>query len=284
MLCCGVDANGAGVWAWRVVFLSNFLGTIVSAYLMTDERLADLYVIHFLLMLLAGVWWFSFIMCLYVPPGYVVETASASAPTPYAQALEVIGQYSGDASSILPIVCHSCHVRRPLRSKHCRNIRRCVHRFDHHCPFVGNTLGRDNYRYFVLLIYTHMLFSLLFQFTAIISIWRGPSTWSFIFFCLYLLLWMGAIFSLVHYHTGLLINNMTTNEHMGVGKYSYFRNRHNNFDNPFSKGNAWDNILDSIFPTNNIYYTREEVTGEPPLSADMPDEELHLTETSRLIA
>ena len=38
----------------------------------------------------------------------------------------------------LPL-CHSCHIARPHRSKHCRVLNRCVVMFDHHCPFVGES-------------------------------------------------------------------------------------------------------------------------------------------------
>lgn len=44
-------------------------------------------------------------------------------------------------------LCHSCHIAKPLRSKHCRITRACVLGFDHHCPFVGNTVGLYNVRY-----------------------------------------------------------------------------------------------------------------------------------------
>ncbi|KAG2182832.1 hypothetical protein INT44_005813 [Umbelopsis vinacea] len=68
-----------------------------------------------------------------------------------------------------PRFCKTCNVFKPPRSHHCSACRRCVLKMDHHCPWIANCVGYDNYGHFLrFLIYV----DLATLYVLILLIWR----------------------------------------------------------------------------------------------------------------
>lgn len=156
--------------------------------------------------------------------------------------------------------CFSCKIFRPPRASHCSICDNCVERFDHHCPWVGNCVGKRNYRYFYLfLISLASLCIFLFgcavshlvllakeedtyakKGTFIQAIRDSPASIVVVVICFFSV-W--SIIGLAGFHTYLTSTNLTTNEDI-KGAYSSKRN-HDNF-NPFSRGGLVQNCLDVL--------------------------------------
>ena len=150
-LFCGSNEQEITAWPWRIVFVSNFAGSVVSFTLAMSEVLSDLSTLHLTTSIVQAMWWISFSLCLFKSPAFVRDgpthgqpktkgegsasnsssssssrNAGASEVLSYSALLDAIATSTGDESR--PQLCHSCHVVRPLRSKHCKIQRRCVHR------------------------------------------------------------------------------------------------------------------------------------------------------------
>ncbi|KAI1233612.1 hypothetical protein IHE44_0004048 [Lamprotornis superbus] len=82
-----------------------------------------------------------FLLCSRANPGTVTKSNAASLVKVYA--------YDGVLFQ-RGLVCPTCTVEKPARSKHCSVCRTCVHRFDHHCVWVNNCIGASNAAVFLL--------------------------------------------------------------------------------------------------------------------------------------
>lgn len=71
--------------------------------------------------------------------------------------------------------CPSCCLYKPPRTHHCSRCKRCVLKYDHHCPWIGQCVGFFNYKLYLLFVwYTH-LFTVFITFTLGGSVLRRVS-------------------------------------------------------------------------------------------------------------
>lgn len=90
-----------------------------------------------------------------LPYLYLYLSASSSStitPASHRQAMQV---YPYDHVLFHPgYVCRTCHFHKPARSKHCSICKGCIEKQDHHCIWINNCVGRNNYIWFLLLLLT----------------------------------------------------------------------------------------------------------------------------------
>lgn len=154
-------------------------------------------------------------------------------------------------------LCSTCGTMRPPRSTHCNDCNNCVERFDHHCPWIGNCVGKRNYLsfYIFLLLLNLMTFYLIaFSILHIVKHTQDVQRQLInndkatliglsgsivpLFVIIYGLLAMAFITNLFIYHTRLIWRSLTTKEEL---KHLFM----NPFDNMFSRsvGLNWKNAL-----------------------------------------
>ncbi len=175
--------------------------------------------------------------------------------------------------------CTTCRIIRPLRAKHCNACKRCVLKFDHHCPFLDQDIALGNYHNFLLFIVgqfvlignfighvwyylmtfkyedgTSVPFSVVFNMQPIVTVLM-------IHYAIYILLPIGLMIQ----HFTLVVQNLTTNEEINR-RYPYFWLK-GTFFNPFSEG-KWNNILYSFrLKDQPDYLTIEELIEAIPDAA-----------------
>ena len=157
----------------------------------------------------------------------------------------------------LPL-CHSCHIARPFRSKHCRIRRKCVLMFDHYCPFVGNVVGLYNYAYFYFFLLSMVISQIIFLINTYMYLVRVQQfDWGMLFIGCFIFATTLLSSSLLVYHTQLIKRDLTTNEHQNANRYDYLKNERNEFFNPWNRGFI-RNLLNRLSPSEALYTTPQQ--------------------------
>lgn len=156
-----------------------------------------------------------------IDPGTIPRSNAPDPPT--GEEPKIILDIKGN--SITVRWCTTCHIVRPPRASHCSDCDRCVEKFDHHCPWVGNCIGKRNYRFFVMFLGScTFLCAYVFAFSIVRLVWltkessglvdailESPISLILVLFSFFIFWSVGGLFSYHQYLTGIAL---TTHEEM----------------------------------------------------------------------
>ncbi|XP_026664451.2 probable protein S-acyltransferase 7 [Phoenix dactylifera] len=146
--------------------------------------------------------------------------------------------------------CRICKIFRPPRSCHCTVCDNCVEKFDHHCPWISQCIGLRNYRYYLMFIFSDLVF---FIYIFAFSSWRirrkmvntgsgvfgviqsAPEIFALAVFSFVSIWFLGG---LLVFHAYLITLNQTAREN--------FKQRYAKSPNPYDKG-ILGNLKEALF-------------------------------------
>ena len=138
--------------------------------------------------------------------------------------------------------CRTCMIYRPPRTVHCFECNACVERFDHHCPWIGNCVGKRNYKIFLPFVASLSTLVTMVLPQAIVTAAKGYAeigkvNFGFVIFLALYITGLGIfVYLVLGLHLFLSAGNMTTNEYCK-------RNWDVRSGNPFKKNACFKNCL-----------------------------------------
>ena len=139
-------------------------------------------------------------------------------------------------------LCVSCKLVKPFGTKHCSMTDKCVARFDHYCPWMGNAIGKRNHRDFVIFLILETV-AMAIAFAVAVTRYneespteRDSSRFGVVIFAILDVFTLLPVAMLCVSQLFQVAQNITINEISNAHRYAYLQASDGAFVNPFDKG------------------------------------------------
>jgi len=147
--------------------------------------------------------------------------------------------------------CSTCEMYQPPRTAHCIMSDSCVMRFDHFCPWIGNTVGLRNYKYFFRFLISggFLLIDIVISCVARIVAHVSPKATgdenelvfiAAIFILIFAVIFFCFIVGMIVFHSYLQATNQTT-----------YENVNSRWINGNPHGYGWDIFMELMTSVNH---------------------------------
>ena len=226
--------------------------------------------------LAVGIAWPLWCLATFSPPARLIRASCGGEPPPPSPDGRARARYKTETLENGKTVTvkwnDTINAYQPVRAHHCSANDDCVDKFDHHCPWVGTTIGRRNYRTFLFFVFGT---TLLCAYVVCVCAWQiklkhdarpdtkrralqavgdAPAALVIAIFA-FLGFWFVAVLS--GFHAYLVCTNQTTYENFRDG-YSWRENPHNKG----IVGNCWEAFC-APSPASRVSISRRPPSQRP---------------------
>lgn len=136
--------------------------------------------------------------------------------------------------------CQTCLIYRPPRCSHCSVCNLCVEGFDHHCPWIGNCIGKRNYFHFFAFITSALGLCVVVFISSVYYLVLNSKRYDYdtiisIIIAIFAIMIMVIVIILFTFHVYLIYAGSNTNEKIKNVWYDHM--------NPFNQGGFIKNFV-----------------------------------------
>jgi hypothetical protein len=99
-----------------------------------------------------------YLICSCLNPGFVKPVYSMQVSIRCLNSSQEMLEIANEKNIDLENFCFYCQVIKSNRTFHCMYCKSCVDKFDHHCAYINNCLGYRNHKYFILFLFSILIY------------------------------------------------------------------------------------------------------------------------------